>query len=242
LTLQETEFERELEIFRRDEEEAQQHFFCWLAVRDLAARNANVLAVMNATPLFWLTTHHAMLLAAFVGLGRVFDQDSEHNVDHLMDVAATDLSIFSKAALRLRKEANISKEDTAAFVESAHELTPAENRLLKGQIRAKRGIYEARYREIRNKVFAHNDVLDAAHVNKLFTKTNINEMKGIFGFLHALYGALDQLFLNGRKPEVQPYVFKLPPHEARPGRMAPGERVYREAQTVLSQLLPMAGA
>jgi hypothetical protein len=37
LTSQGTEFERELEIFRREEEEAQQHFFCWLAVRDLAA-------------------------------------------------------------------------------------------------------------------------------------------------------------------------------------------------------------
>jgi hypothetical protein len=50
--LQRSEFERELEIFRRDEEESQQHFFCWLAVRDMAARNANVLGVMNATPLF----------------------------------------------------------------------------------------------------------------------------------------------------------------------------------------------
>jgi hypothetical protein len=178
-----------------------------------------------------------MVLAAFVALGRVFDQDSEHNLDHLMDVAASDLSIFSKAALRLRKEeANISKQQAAAFVENAHELTAADIRLLKGQIRAKRGIYEARYREIRNKVFAHNAVPDVADVSKLFAKTNVNEMKGIFGFLHALQGALDQLFLNGRRPDVQPYVFRLPPHEPRPGRMAPGERVYREAQTALSQL------
>jgi AbiU2 len=180
-----------------------------------------------------------MLLAAFVALGRVFDQDSEHNLDHLKDVAATDLSIFSKATLRLRKEASISKEQAAAFVQNAHELTPADIRLLKGQIRAKRGIYEARYREIRNKVFAHNNVPDVAQVNKLFAKTNINEMKGIFGFLHALYGALDLLFLNGSRPEVRPYVFRLPPQEPRPGRIAPGERVYREAQTTLTQLRPI---
>ena len=130
--MQGTEFERELEIFRRDEEEAQQHFFCWLAVRDLAARTANVLGVMNATPLFWLTTHHAMLLAAFVTLGRVFDQDSKHNLDHLMDVAASDLSIFSKHALRLRRESDISKEQAAAFVQNAHELTAADIRPPKG--------------------------------------------------------------------------------------------------------------
>ena len=117
-------------------------------------------------------------------------------------------------------------------------MTSADIRILKKQIAAKRAIYEARYREIRNKVFAHNAVPDVAQVNKLFAKTNVNEMKGIFGFLHALYGALDQVFLNGGKPEMQPYVFRLPPHEARPGRMAPGERVYREAQTALNQLLP----
>jgi AbiU2 len=150
--LHETEFERELESFRRDEEEAQQHFFCWLAVRDMAARNAVVLGVMNATPLFWLTTHHAMLLAAFVALGRVFDQDSEHNLDRLMGAASDDLSIFSKEALRQRKQAVISKEQAAPLVQDVHELTPTDIRLLKGQIRAKRGIYEARYREIRDKV------------------------------------------------------------------------------------------
>jgi AbiU2 len=239
LTSQGTEFECELEIFRREEEEAQQHFFCWLAVRDLAARNANVLGVMNATPLFWLTTHHAMLLAAFVTLGRVFDQKSEHNLDRLMNVAASDLRIFSKAALQLRKEASMSKQEAAAYVQNAHALTSADIRCLKKQIAANRVVYEARYREIRNKVFAHNDVPDVAEVNKLFAKTNVNEMKSVFGFLHSLYGALDQLFLNGGKPDVRPYVFRLPPHEARPGRMAPGERVYREAQTALSQLRPI---
>jgi hypothetical protein len=235
--LQETEFACKLEIFRREEEEAQQHFFCWLAIRDLAARNANVLGVMNATPSFWLITERALLHAAFVSLGRVFDQKSEHNLDRLMNVAGGDLSIFSKAALLERKEAaNISKQQAAAFVRNTHQLTRADIKILKGQIGAKRGIY-AGYREIRNRVFAHNGVADRAQVNKLFAKTNINEMKDIFGFLHALHVALDQLFLNGRKPDVRPYAFRLPPHQPRPGQMAPGERVYREAQTVLS-LLP----
>jgi hypothetical protein len=94
----ETEFERELEIFRTAEETAQQYFFSYLSVRSLAAKDAGVLGVMNATPLFWITAHHAMLLAAFVALGRVFDQDSKHNLDLLMNVTARDLSIFSRSA------------------------------------------------------------------------------------------------------------------------------------------------
>jgi hypothetical protein len=35
--VKETEFERELELFRKDEKEAQQHFSCWLVVRSVAA-------------------------------------------------------------------------------------------------------------------------------------------------------------------------------------------------------------
>jgi hypothetical protein len=56
-------------------------------VRVLADSNDDVLKAMNTTPLFWLTTHHEMLLSAFIGLGRIFDQKSRHNIDHLMVVA-----------------------------------------------------------------------------------------------------------------------------------------------------------
>jgi hypothetical protein len=64
-----TEFADELEIFRTEEEYAQQAFFAYLSVRSLAATDKDVLANMNNTPLFWRTTHHAMLEAAFLALG-----------------------------------------------------------------------------------------------------------------------------------------------------------------------------
>jgi hypothetical protein len=234
----ETEFERELEIFRTDEENAQQYFFSYLSVRSLAAKDTGVLGVMNTTPLFWITAHHAMLLAAFVALGRIFDQNSEHNLDHLLNVASSDLSIFSKDALRLRKETVVTKQQAAAFVEDAHELTSADIRILRSQIAVRRATYETRYRDIRDKVFAHNALPDVEQVHDLLVKTNVDEMKDIFGFLHALYVALDGLLLNGHKPDVKPYKFRLPPDGSSPGRMAPGERVYREGHAMLKQMLP----
>jgi hypothetical protein len=79
-----TEFERELEVFRTEEETAQQYFFCYLSVRSLAAKKPDVLAAMNEASLFWATTHHAMLLSAIVALGRIFDQSSRHNINTLM--------------------------------------------------------------------------------------------------------------------------------------------------------------
>jgi AbiU2 len=72
-----TKFERELEIFRTEEETAQQYFFSYLSVRSLAAKNHAVLAQMNTAPLFWATIHHAMLLSAIVALGRIFDRNRQ---------------------------------------------------------------------------------------------------------------------------------------------------------------------
>jgi hypothetical protein len=65
-------FEVELEIFRTEEETAQQYFFSYLSIRSLAAANADVLDAMNTAPLFWKTVHHATLLSTFVALGRIF--------------------------------------------------------------------------------------------------------------------------------------------------------------------------
>ena len=92
-----TQFETELEIFRTEEETAQQYFFSYLSVRSLAAKNTAVLAAMNTTPLFWITTHHAMLLSAIVALGRIFDQRSKHNIDRLMSIAS---GVFTAASAR----------------------------------------------------------------------------------------------------------------------------------------------
>jgi hypothetical protein len=67
-----TEFETELEVFRKEEESAQQFFFAYLSVRMQAASNPDVLQLINTQSLVWVTAHHSMLVAAFVALGRIF--------------------------------------------------------------------------------------------------------------------------------------------------------------------------
>jgi hypothetical protein len=49
-----------------------------------------------------------------------------------------------------------------------------------------RGVYEERYRDIRHGVFAHKG-LNRTDTDALMAKTNIDEMKSLFGFLHARY-------------------------------------------------------
>ena len=49
-----------------------------------------------------------------------------------------------------------------------------------------RGVYEERYRDIRHGVFAHKG-LNRTDTDGLIAKTNIEEMKSLFGFLYELH-------------------------------------------------------
>lgn len=234
--MSETKFEYELEIFRTDEEAAQQAFFCWLSFRHGMVTDKEIHRAVNVSELFWRTTHHAMLLSAFITLGRTFDQDSHHNLDRLVDIFARDVPAFSKDALRKRKELVLSATDAATYVEGKHELTADDVRLIKKQIAVRRSIYQERYRAIRDQ-FAHHGLPDLAERGELFAKTNIEEMKDLFGFLHALHSALWEAFQNGFAPIVKTYKFVLPPTPATAGRrLAPGERVFREGVKMMNML------
>lgn len=228
----------ELELFRTEEEVAQQYFFCYLSVRSLAAAEPEVLKSMNATPLFWITTHHALLLSTFVALGRIFDQDKKslHNIDKLIKAVSDGLPAFARPAIR-KQAAGLLAQDAAAYVQEAYELTASDVRDIRKQVAHWRRVYEARYRDIRHGVFAHHG-LDRADVDALMAKTNIEEMKSLFGFLHVLYGSLWEAYFNGRKPDLTIPEFVLPAAPQRPGggSMKAGERVFREGHAVLKRL------
>src|ERR1700730_2672675 len=136
------EFEAELNIFRTEQETAEQYFFAYLGIRSLAAQRADVLAVMNHNSVFWIISHHALLLSTFIALGRIFDHASKHNVDRLMLVVERNLSVFSRAALRSRKEKVISAEQAREYVKDRHVLSANEVRDLKKQIREWRKVFQ----------------------------------------------------------------------------------------------------
>jgi hypothetical protein len=232
-------FEKELEIFRTEEEVAQQYFFAYLSVRNLAGKNEDVRRMMNKTPLFWITTHHAMLLSAFMALGRIFDQQSTHNIDRIISIAEKNITIFSTAALMARKQAGgLTREQAIDYVADRHELTSTDLRALRRMIARWRGVYEERYRDVRHKVFAHKQTADTEDANKLLAKTNVEEMKSLFAFLSALYSALWELFNNGREPTLDVRDWILPPDDHPRGReMLPGEQVYRGGQEALLSML-----
>jgi AbiU2 len=235
----EIDFKNELEVYRKEEEVAQQYFFSWLGFRDHAGRSEKVLNLINETPLLWITTHHALLVASFVALGRVFDQHSKHNVDSLLRMAGQRLHIFSKAALAARKEKDgITPQDAQKFAACAYEPSAVDFRSLRREVAKQRRIYESRYRDVRDKVFAHKELADLADINALLAKTNIEEMKFLFSFLYALHDALWELMFNGRKPGIVTRTFELPPNATTPGRrQLPGEIVAHDAVRFFEKII-----
>jgi hypothetical protein len=195
---------------------------------------------MNAAPLFWITTDHAMLLSAIVALGRIFDQDSKHNIGKLMATALENLALFSKAALAARRvSAGLTKAAAAKYVADKHELTAPDVRALRKEIAAWRRIYEDRYRDVRHKIFAHKGVSNVQEANELLAKTSVDQLKALFAFLSALYSALWELFHNGREPSLSIREFVLPPDPPAPRRdKLPGEIVYRAGHAALMSMLP----
>jgi AbiU2 len=229
--------DEEIEIFRKDEESAQQTFFAYIGIRDLIARRPDVHAAINRNAMFWLTMHRALFVSTFVGLGRIFDQDSAHNLDRLLSIVGRNIPELGRDALRQRKEQVISAEQAAEYVKGKHETTAPDVRALRKEVDQWRKIYAPVYGEIRHHL-AHNkgatEDLDA-----LLARTDIEEMKRMFGFLHALHEGLRELHLNGRNPlPLLEIVFVLPPDPKPQRQYHPGEKAFREAQAALLSMLP----
>ncbi len=204
-------FEHELEVFRKEAEAAIQFLYAYLAVHAVAADHKSVYQLLNQAALFWNTSLGALQTAAFMALGRVFDQKSPHNLDVLIRMAQNHLEIFSKTALRHRKQGTnpAPPEWLDDYLRDVYEPTSEDFRRLRAHIHRWRKIYESNYRDIRHKLLAHKEVSEQAQADALFEKTNVKELQRMSVFLGSFHDAMWQLFYNGRKPVLRPRRYSL---------------------------------
>ncbi len=205
----------------------------------VAASRKSVYDLLNRYPQFWKTCVGSLQTAAIVALGRIFDQNSPHNIDKLLQIAQANPEIFSKQVLGQRKQGNNSErpEWLDDFLRTTHVPTPMDFRRIRAHIKKRRKIYEHNYRDLRHKVFVHKEVAAPNEMAALFQKTNIRELQQIFAFLNSLYEVLWQLFFNGRKPVLRPIRYsvkqmrRLPSPDHRSWSLP--EKITRENRTVL---------
>jgi hypothetical protein len=201
----EIKFEQELEVFRTEIATAIQFFHAHLAVHNVAAGSKPVFNLLNEAALFWNTSLGALQTAAFIALGRIFDQSSQHNLDKLLGLARNNLYIFSKEALRRRKHKqapNLTPSELDDYLQRAYEPKPKDFRSLQKDVKKWRDIYESTYRDIRRKFFAHKEVSGPEEIYALFENTRIDQLQSMLNFLSSLHNMLLLLFFDGRKPDL----------------------------------------
>ena len=160
-------------------ETAAQFFYSWLSVREVAKQNKSVSKFLNQNALFWSTVLGSLQTSAFIALGRVFDQSSNHNLNRMFVIAKWNPTIFSKAELAKRKK-NLSSNASEwidDFLQDVYEPTASDFRRLRGHIRKYRRIYETNYRDLRHKWFAHKEVAGGADLGVLTGRTSVKEMQ-----------------------------------------------------------------
>ena len=244
MTTTDAQFESELEVFRSEVQAGTQCFYAYLAVHAVAADHKSVHRLLNQAPLFWNTCLGALQTAAFVALGRVFDQDPRsHNLDRLLRIAQENPKMFSKEALARRKQgANPEPPEWLDnYLQDAYVPTKSDFLRIRAHVTKKRKIYDKCYRHLRNKVFAHKEVTEQEEVSALFARTNIRELQRLFTFLDSLHGALWQLFINGQKPVLRPLRYSVKQMRALPSpaerRNSVQERITFEAEQFLRNCL-----
>src|SRR3990172_80404 len=107
----EEQFQHELDNFRQEIDASLQLLFTNLTIHTIAARNKGILEVLNYTPLFWNTISYALQCSYFITLGRIFDQNSKHNIYKVLHIAQNNLDIFSKKTLAERKRQDSKNAD-----------------------------------------------------------------------------------------------------------------------------------
>jgi hypothetical protein len=151
--------------------------------------------------------------------------------------------IFTRAALKERRiREGSNPEFAAAYASDKYEPTAKDFRELRTEVDKHRKVYVARFRDVRDKIYAHKELSDHEAMNELLAKATIDELKAIFGFLHALHEALWELLHNGRCPILRLPDFELRPIPATPGRnQTPGEIVAREAAEFFAVFMAAQG-
>ncbi len=129
---------------------------------------------------------------------------------------------------------DLSADAIDNFVSHAFEPSAADFRSLRKKIKEMRKIYVERYRDVRDKFFAHNEVADLGEANTLLEGTTVDQTKALLASLDALDNMLWQLLHNGRKPTLEIRPFVLPPPRNVHGR--PGEKLYKEVNAILQQI------
>lgn len=179
---------------------AAQAFFTWKSIHNVASKDKNIEKALNANALSWNICLHSLQATFFIAIGRIFDTNPRSCSIHLLfRQCKNSIEKFSKYSLEQRRinEAGGKKpEYLESFIKKTYEPKPADFNKLKKNVSRVQKIYEQNFRQIRHKVFAHNDSEYMSNPTDLFAGATIYDAEDIlipYIRLKELYGIFIQM-------------------------------------------------
>ena len=150
----EAEFQNELRVFDNDVDEVVQCFYIWRTVHAAARKSRRVYDLLNRNAGFWVVALGSIQANSLIALGRIFDNSRDsHNIGRLLKLIEKNPSIFSKAALRKRKEKDLANSLHLVdnVMKDVKEPTASDFKWLNEFVEKRRKIYGKCYKQIRDK-------------------------------------------------------------------------------------------
>jgi hypothetical protein len=138
-------------------------FYTWQTVHVAARQSQKTYDLLNRNAGFWVLALGSIQANSLIALGPIFDTEKRtHNVGRLLQLAEANVSIFSKAAVRRRKNKDMANASHLIdeFISSVHDPTLSDFKRLTSFVDARRKVYARCYKQLRDKVYAHKDRTD----------------------------------------------------------------------------------
>ena len=229
----------QLENFGNETAVAAQYLYAGMAVQHAASKSQRLLNRLNDTPRFWQVHMAATQTAAYVTLGRIFDTKSNYNVDALLNSFEASIQLFSRQALESRKSEGFSNRPDwlDEYLNRAHYPSSKDVERLRAHVIRHREFYDRAVKPVRHKYLAHREKQEHAEVQELYGRGRVKEMWKTVTFLLALYEALLQQHMNGRKPMLRPIRYSVKTmYENADNRTGPHEAIVMEIKRLMERL------
>ena len=150
----EEEFLTHLTNLRNEINKCIQTYYTYITIYRVAYENPGVLKILNRNSIFWNNTLYSLQCTFFIVLGRIFDDDeASFSVHQLLNYCTNNSSIFSLSSLARRNNENYAKKKYSPTIDDFREL-----KKIKKSYKRK---YDEYYKDIRDKVFAHNELMNS---------------------------------------------------------------------------------
>jgi hypothetical protein len=197
----EAEFQCELQAFENDIDEVVQCFYIWRTVHAEARKKKRVHDLLNRNAGFWNVALGSIQANSLIALGRIFDHSHDsHNLKRLLKLIERNPAIFSKAALRKRKEKDLANalHLVGDFMDRVKEPAASDCKWLEDFVKQRRTVYGKCYKQIRDKHYAHKQRGD---ITVFVAQSDRRELAKLVTDLNNLHGAIWHWYRNGVKPQ-----------------------------------------